>query len=368
MKSKPSVILVSLARRGGMLHYLVELGEALAPLVSTSAVLAASATEIRRSRMLAMIRVRTGRNSFESFLYSWNPVAWLHLLAQMRMVRADVVHIVGAHQWNPAVALICKVLRLPVVYTVHDPDHHPGAPLSIRISDWMTSLLADHIVVMTRYGSARLGSRGFLPSRISVIPHPMYTLFRKWQPRPSRQKSVILYFGRIEPYKGLEVLFQAFQAIGEILKPWRLIVAGIGNLPDSHTKWKGKRIEFRNRYIPEPEVARLMDAASIVVLPYTSSSQSGVVALAQAFQRPVVATSVGGIPEGVIQGETGILVPPGDAAKLARAIRTLVLDPGLRTQMQRNIAILGRLRWDPEVIARAHVRLYTEILRQWRRV
>jgi starch synthase len=195
----------------------------------------------------------------------------------------------------------------------------------------------------------------------------MYTIFRKWQPHPSRQKSVILYFGRIEPYKGLEVLLRAFLAIQESLRTWKLVVAGIGDLPISFVKGAGKHIEIRNHYIPDPAVARLMDAASIVVLPYTSASQSGVVALAQAFRRPVIATDVGGMPEAIVQGKTGLLVPPGDEAKLARAIRTLALDPRLRAQMERNIATQGKLRWDPGQIACAHVRLYAQVLKQRRR-
>ena len=77
-----------------------------------------------------------------------------------------------------------------------------------------------------------------------------------------------------------------------------------------------------DRYVPNEEVAVFFTAADLVMVPYLSATQSGVIQIAYAFRKPVVATTVGGIPEVVVHGRTGYLVPPADAGALAEAVET----------------------------------------------
>ena len=79
-------------------------------------------------------------------------------------------------------------------------------------------------------------------------------------------------------------------------------------------------VRLVDRYVPNEEVALFFCAADLVVLPYTSATQSAVVPIAYSFERPVITTKVGGLPEVVIDGQTGFLVDPANPAALAEAI------------------------------------------------
>ena len=356
------VVLVSLARRGGMVHFVAELGNALASACTTVVVISSSAPATYFSRKLSRMVVDTGRNPVGVLAQTLNPFMWYDLLRRLAGLDGDVIHIVGVHPWNAAVAVLCKLLGRPVVYTVHDPDAHPGAPMMIRVGDWMTTKMADHIVALTRHGRAQLLSKGYSRTAISVIPHPMYTLFRRWRPRATKIGRSILCLGRIEAYKGIDVLVHAFLSIRRGLVGWKLIVAGSGHLPRSTTAVEDASIKVVNRYISDKEVAGLMQHAAIVALPYTSATQSGVLALAQAFGRAVVASAVGGLREMIIPGKTGILVPPDDVGALAYALESLARDPRRLTRMGRSIAAHGKAAFDPRDIAKAHIRMYVQIL------
>jgi glycosyltransferase involved in cell wall biosynthesis len=97
-----------------------------------------------------------------------------------------------------------------------------------------------------------------------------------------------------------------------------------------------ERFVVLNERIPDEQVAQLFQEASVVVCPYIEASQSGVLALANAFGKPVVATTVGGIPEMIQHGKTGLLVPPRDARSLAEAVVTLLQNHNLRQEMRRH--------------------------------
>jgi glycosyltransferase involved in cell wall biosynthesis len=122
------------------------------------------------------------------------------------------------------------------------------------------------------------------------------------------------------------------------------------------------RFVVDNEFIPDERVARHFGESSVVVLPYVDASQSGVVPIAYSFNRPVVATSVGGLPSVVEHGVTGLLVPPRDARALADALVMLLEDDELRHKM----GAAGRNRldreWAPEVIGPQHIDVYERAL------
>lgn len=100
-----------------------------------------------------------------------------------------------------------------------------------------------------------------------------------------------------------------------------------------------KNVTVVNRWVDDAQVPVIFRAASAVVVPYTSASQSGVIALAANFGRPVIATRVGGIPEQIRDRETGLLVEPGSAEALASAIESLLTDDDLRQRVAERLAL-----------------------------
>ena len=137
-----------------------------------------------------------------------------------------------------------------------------------------------------------------------------------------QHKRVLLFFGLIRPYKGLDILLEAFNRLDE---RYHLIVAGepyidlapLRNLPTSTAK---ERIQWMARYINDSELPQLFGAADAVVLPYRSATQSGVTAHAIHYGRPVIASRVGGLEEYILDGLTGRFADAGSVESLASAI------------------------------------------------
>ncbi|MBM3326927.1 MAG: glycosyltransferase, partial [Calditrichaeota bacterium] len=162
--------------------------------------------------------------------------------------------------------------------------------------------------------------------------------------------KIILYFGLIRPYKGVDVLIEALLKlkmdvnlkaliVGEIYKGCESIRERLKQLP-------ADRVLLIDKFVPDNEVAVYFRAADLVVLPYKSATQSGVIPIAYRCRRPVVATRVGGLPEAVEDGLSGWLVPPNNADELARAIccyfselNTPDMEAGIET-------IAKRLTWE----------------------
>jgi glycosyltransferase involved in cell wall biosynthesis len=121
-------------------------------------------------------------------------------------------------------------------------------------------------------------------------------------------------------------------------------------------------VQVHNSFLADAAVADLMRRASLVVVPYTEATQSGVIATAYAFDRPVIASRIGGLAEMVQHGKTGLLVRPNDARALARAMGALMINPSRLRQMAHHVHALRRGRFSWAQVAQAHVKLYARVL------
>ncbi|MFO7653641.1 MAG: glycosyltransferase [Candidatus Krumholzibacteriia bacterium] len=180
---------------------------------------------------------------------------------------------------------------------------------------------------------------GIAPGRVITSPHPVYDFTPPDQPRPTRaearaavgiptEQRLVLFFGFIKPYKGVAHLIDAAPRLRERFGPEgiRVLIAGdVYGDARRYTESVARSgaadiIDLRLGFVPDAEIERLFVAADLVVLPYVSATQSGIVQIAYNYDTPVVTTNVGGLPEVVHEGETGFLVPPGDPAALAEAV------------------------------------------------
>jgi starch synthase len=269
----------------------------------------------------------------------------------------DVLHIQEDGRDELIAALLCFP-RMPVVLTIHDPSPHSGHDARRskysrgRAYQAILRRRANHAIT---HGIALAREVGrvapALRDRVWTIPHGPLGLLKG---APSGNRCIgspvrLLFFGRIHAYKGLGYFVEAVLALKRRGVNVVGIVAGRGTDLEKYraTMHAAGCFELRERYIPSSEVNELFVSSDIVVLPYTDATQSGVAAMALGYGVPVIATTVGSIPEFVRDGENGLLVPPRDSAVLAAAIRRMLEQPGEYERFCANSLSLrdGQLSW-----------------------
>ena len=238
--------------------------------------------------------------------------AMVGLRRKLRRWDPQIVHVHENH--DPR--LLALTTGYVTVLTVHDPLGHPGAPELTRGENWVFRhwfVRAQRFVVHSPALVEELVPIVGGDDRIVVIPHG--TTARP-EPLPPPEQPAVLMFGRLEAYKGVEVLVEAMRIVWRHRPEVRLIVAGQGDA--AHLVPTDPRITLMARYIAEDDVESLFSQASVVALPYTQASQSGVGLLAIAAGVPVVVSDLGGLPE--LACEPSFVAQAGRPDALADAI------------------------------------------------
>jgi glycosyltransferase involved in cell wall biosynthesis len=279
---------------------------------------------------------------------------------------ADVTH----YQWLTLEALDALLLaRGPRVLTAHNVLPHERRP-GQRAARRRLVRRMDAVVVHSQSGAEQLHTELALePDRVRVIPHGVFdylTRLEAERPLPSElagtDAPVVLCFGLMRPYKGIEVLLEATRSL-DGCEVW---VVGMPRMPVDPLRKLAARasvpVRFVPRFISDPEIPAYFRRADVVVLPYLQIDQSGVLYTALAFGNPLVLTSVGGF---VDVGETHAaarLVPPADPTALAEAIAALLSDPSERERLGTAAlrAAAGPYSWDR--VAEQTLALYRELL------
>ena len=182
-------------------------------------------------------------------------------------------------------------------------------------------------------------------------------------------ERVVLFFGLLSPSKGLDDLLDAFVMVRE-LSDSKLIVAGYptkrvninGLMEKVNELGIADRVIFDLRYIPLDEIRPLMNIASVVVYPYRSGTQSGALQTAYTFGRPVIVTSVGGLPEVVEDGKSGFVVPSRSPHDLAEKIIALINNPEKAEEMGKYALYLSETRFSWQPIATSIARVYEHLV------
>lgn len=288
------------------------------------------------------------------------------LIRKIRQIQPDVIHYQSGG--DPYGVLSLFFLRkLPLVVTIHDAQRHPGDGISdfyLNTTNSIVSRFADRIIVHGEQQANTLTQTQHIRrDKIAVHPIGGYDMYVDGAIRPaSADDHLVLFFGRLRTYKGLDVLIQAAPEIASKVPGAHFVIAGSGDCPElSQAALDHPGLfEIHNRFIEAGEVQSFFQRAALVVQPYVDASQSGVIPLAYRFGRPVVATRVGSIPEVVDDGRTGVLVEPRDVHGLAEATIRLLRDDDLRLQMGKAAFLKSQhdLSWD--AIARKTVEVYEQ--------
>jgi glycosyltransferase involved in cell wall biosynthesis len=308
----------------------------------------------------------TVREDFYRFAPKGRGRRWARLLMHIPdMLRAsrreaDIVHF----QWlavQPLDQHLLRAYRQPRVITAHDVLPREPKPGQIEGQRELYGRM-DAIVVHTEHGRARLVDELGLPAqRVHVIPHGILRPAGDAVLPPelaAYDGTVVLCFGLLRPYKGIDVLVEAWKGI-EHAELW---IVGAPRMDTAALRAAAApSVRFVERFVTEGEAAAFFRRADLAVLPYREIEQSGVLYTALGFAVPLVLSDVGGFPEVAAAGAAE-LVAPGDAAELHDALVGLLEDPARRASLAMGALRLAdeSLGWD--AIARAHLELYDTLL------
>ena len=146
----------------------------------------------------------------------------------------------------------------------------------------------------------------------------------------SKDSIVLLFFGYVRKYKGLDILIEAFPNILTEIPEARLLIVGeFYDKPDSYLDQIKKlgiedRIKVVNEFVPNEEVAKYYKVSDVVILPYRSATQSGILNVAYGFNKPVIVADVGGLAEFVDEGTTGFVVKPDSPDAIVEGVKKFI--------------------------------------------
>lgn len=309
------------------------------------------APELHRTPLLAFLNLRGDQSENAPFHRKFIRILryYARLLKYVLRSRPRIFHILWNNKFEhfdrTLLMLYYRLFGKRIVFTAHNINQRKRDgrdSLLNRLSLNVQYSLCDHILVHTTAMKEELVADFRIPSRrVSVIPFGINNTCRSTE--LGRQKArervglglgdkVVLFFGQIAPYKGLEYLVSAFNELAKQHADYRLLIAGkvkkgyanywsqIQSRLD--TNEIRKRVLARVEHVPDDEVEWYFKAADVVVIPYVEIFQSGVPFLSYSFGLPVIATDVGSLRDDIVEGETGFLCRPKDPADLTRAITT----------------------------------------------
>jgi glycosyltransferase involved in cell wall biosynthesis len=264
-------------------------------------------------------------------LDSIGPMSWVRTARAIEKYSPDLLII---QWWQPffgaAVGTVCRVLQGPctVLFLCHNVVPHERS----RVDGWLSNYaLSKGDLFVVHSGEDLANLKDLLPGADAVVrPHPTYEVFRGLGEgaRQTSERSAerqILFFGYVRKYKGLEYLLRAMP---EVLGELDVTLRAVGEFYDDVSHYRRlvselgieRSVRLVDRYVPNEDVGGYFSQTDLVVLPYVTATQSGIIQIAYSFGVPVVTTNVGGLPDVVDDGRTGYLVEPKDPSAIAQAI------------------------------------------------
>jgi glycosyltransferase involved in cell wall biosynthesis len=327
------------ARFGGPPYFAALLADALREIPGNSVVLSLSRqAEILRGpappRCDLPVNTYKGPVSFALRLLNV-PFMTMGLMRKIRQHRPDLGICAMPGPLDLIMATALRLVGVRFVVIVHDADAHPGDGYPLQM--WLQRRLchrADAVAALSAHVAARLSEQQVATSggrKLIRLSHPPLG-FGVQPPEQHGGPLRLLFFGRLLPYKGIDLLAEALSKLGPRADLTVRIVGSGPNSPPLQDLSRREGVSVENRWVPDSEVGSLLGWADALVLPYREASQSGVAAAALAAGRSVVATRVGGLAEQLGDAPRAILCDPTPCS-LAGALDRLLAAPYANTAM-----------------------------------
>jgi len=332
-----SVLLVEIAGRGGICHYTYNLAQELSKTSEVSLITSKNYELKNKKNAFATTEIF---NRFKT-----NPFFVLTLTRMFKGKNTGIIHFqLSQHplfvSFLVNLAKFCS--RAKIIVTSHNVISHEYKKLELGAYRNIYRK-ADKIIVHSLYAKDLLKSHfGILEKKISVIPHGNYLFLNEDTNSGEKEyaaENIVLFFGYIRRYKGLMYLIRAFAKVKAELPDAKLLIIGKPVEPFAEYQKEidklhlDENVEKKLEYIHFSRIKEYFERAALVALPYLDITQSGIMQLAYAFGKPVVATDVGGLREYVENGKNGFIVPLNDIDAMAKKIITIIKNNELQKSM-----------------------------------
>jgi len=299
-------------------------------------------------------------------LSSINPFSWRKTAYKIIDIDPDLVLFrFWLPFFAPAFSGVAKKIRkysdATIMVICDNIIPHEERLLDTRLTKRFFGFIDSFIVLSKKVENELLS---FIPeAKYKYSPHPIYSIFNNTLSKEQAKaelklatKKVLLFFGLIREYKGLDILINAMEKIKTELEDYTLLI--VGECYENENKYTElikkagitDNVKCHYSFIPDNEVGKYFSAADVVVLPYKTASQSGIVQIAYHFDTPVIVSNVGGLPEIVDEGKTGYCVEPNSNA-FAKAIKAFYENDNI-SEMNSNISqYKSQFSWDAMVKA-----------------
>lgn len=268
-------------------------------------------------------------------IHTANPFNWIRSARKIKKMNPDLVIIQWWHPYfTPCYFSLCKLLgKTKKLFICHNVFPHERFPMDRFLTKKVLGC-GDYFTVQSSQDEADLKSIRKNPVYCKTVL-PTFNVFKLQDMSREEGRKLLsikeetptlLFFGFVREYKGLKHLLRALPAVKEKLPDIKLLVVGdFGDDKEQYLNMISEyhiedSIEIHDGYIPDKEVEKYFAASDLVVLPYESATQSAIVQTAYGFEKPVIATNVGGLPEVVVDGKTGYVVESKNDAQIAEKI------------------------------------------------
>jgi glycosyltransferase involved in cell wall biosynthesis len=268
-------------------------------------------------------RISNSPLALSNILMQWK------LMSFIRDLKPDVIHFNNLIYFNHFYLFLW---RRETIISIHDPFPHSGEEhhtktKSAKLYQWMNvNLVKYHLLYNNIMNDAYANDRKMPLSRILNSSLGPYEYLSISNVNDTPTSCDFLFFGRIQRYKGIDLLLESFAQVIKNYPDATLTIAGSGSFWFDVEKFgiPAHNLRILNRFIPGDELANLISSTRVVVCPYRDATQSGVVMSAYAFRKPVIVTNVGALSQVVEEGQSGFVIEPNDSTALAMAMEKVL--------------------------------------------
>ncbi len=275
--------------------------------------------------------------------------------------------------------VLLRLFNVKLIHTAHDVLPHEEKKIDYLLNYFLYRA-SRKIIVHSSYIKNKLSSIfNINKEKIDIVPHGNFDIYKSSSPISNEEAKkelslsptdkVILFFGFIREYKGLDILLDSYSLVHQKNPEIKFIIAGSIATKSLAQVYKNKISTFQSNgslitnfnFIPSEKVATYFTAADFVVLPYKDIDHSGIVHLAYSFEIPIIATNVGDFAETIEEGKSGYLVKKNDPNALAYTIIEAFNNVDLKLNMKNYIKELNKNKYSWDNIARKTIEVYKEV-------